>query len=158
MFSTPPKCKCIGVFGLSGTTKEEKIYNIFSRYGDIERINIVYDSKTGRSRGFCFIYYKSLGDAVEAKENCDKMEIDQRRIRVDYSITSRPHTPTPGVYKGRKRSGDREKERDRGRDRGHDRDRERDRSPRRRRTKSRTRSPSPYRQRRRRNRSPSRSP
>lgn len=29
------------------------------------------------------------------------MEIDQRIIRVDYSITTRPHTPTPGVYKGR---------------------------------------------------------
>lgn len=29
------------------------------------------------------------------------MEIDYRRIRVDYSITSRPHEPTPGVYKGR---------------------------------------------------------
>lgn len=29
------------------------------------------------------------------------MEIDHRRIRVDYSITQRPHEPTPGVYKGR---------------------------------------------------------
>lgn len=29
------------------------------------------------------------------------MEIDYRRIRVDYSITRRPHDPTPGVYKGR---------------------------------------------------------
>lgn len=29
------------------------------------------------------------------------MEIDNRRIRVDYSITLRPHEPTPGIYKGR---------------------------------------------------------
>ncbi len=29
------------------------------------------------------------------------MEVDGRRIRVDYSITKRPHTPTPGVYMGR---------------------------------------------------------
>lgn len=28
------------------------------------------------------------------------IEIDYRRIRVDYSITQRPHSPTPGVYKG----------------------------------------------------------
>jgi len=28
-------------------------------------------------------------------------EIDGRRIRVDFSITKRPHTPTPGVYMGR---------------------------------------------------------
>jgi len=28
-------------------------------------------------------------------------EIDGRKIRVDYSITDRAHTPTPGVYLGR---------------------------------------------------------
>jgi len=28
-------------------------------------------------------------------------EIDGRKIRVDYSITKRAHTPTPGVYLGR---------------------------------------------------------
>ncbi|CAG0885074.1 unnamed protein product [Darwinula stevensoni] len=29
------------------------------------------------------------------------MDIDGRKIRVDYSITARAHTPTPGVYMGR---------------------------------------------------------
>lgn len=29
------------------------------------------------------------------------MEIDGRRIRVDYSITQRAHTPTPGIYMGK---------------------------------------------------------
>lgn len=36
-----------------------------------------------------------------AKENCSGMELDSRKIRVDYSTTHRPHTPTPGVYMGR---------------------------------------------------------
>ena len=36
-----------------------------------------------------------------AKEQCTGLEIDGRRIRVDYSITQRPHTPTPGIYMGR---------------------------------------------------------
>ena len=31
---------------------------------------------------------------------CDQ-EIDGRRIRVDFSITKKAHTPTPGVYMGR---------------------------------------------------------
>ena len=34
-------------------------------------------------------------------ENMNDQEIDGRRIRVDFSITKRPHTPTPGVYMGR---------------------------------------------------------
>lgn len=42
-----------------------------------------------------------MRDAQDAKESCSGMEIDYRRIRVDYSITKRPHEPTPGVYKGR---------------------------------------------------------
>lgn len=36
-----------------------------------------------------------------AKENCSGLTIDDRKIRVDYSITQRAHTPTPGVYMGK---------------------------------------------------------
>lgn len=60
-----------------------------------------YFLQTGRSRGFAFIYYENEDDATEAKDQCTGMEIDGRRIRVDYSITERAHTPTPGIYMGR---------------------------------------------------------
>lgn len=36
-------------------------------------------------------------------------EIDDRQIRVDYSVTHRPHTPTPGEYMGVKRRSDRDR-------------------------------------------------
>lgn len=57
--------------------------------------------QTSRSRGFAFIYFDHVDDATEAKDQCTGMEIDGRRIRVDYSITERAHTPTPGIYMGR---------------------------------------------------------
>ena len=57
--------------------------------------------QTGRSRGFGFVYYDNEDDAADAKERANGMELDGRRIRVDFSITKRPHTPTPGVYVGR---------------------------------------------------------
>lgn len=38
---------------------------------------------------------------LKAKERANGMELDGRRIRVDFSITKRPHTPTPGIYMGR---------------------------------------------------------
>jgi len=38
---------------------------------------------------------------VQAKEMAPGTEIDGRKIRVDFSITQRAHTPTPGVYLGR---------------------------------------------------------
>ncbi|XP_065368592.1 transformer-2 sex-determining protein [Calliphora vicina] len=97
----PLPCRCIGVFGLNVNTTQLKIREIFGKYGPIERIQVVIDAQTGRSRGFCFIYYDKLDDAKAACDNCCGMEIDGRRIRVAYSITERPHTPTPGVYMGR---------------------------------------------------------
>lgn len=58
-------------------------------------------------------------------------ELNGRRIRVDYSVTDRPHASTPGEYMGHRRSGregrDRDRDRDRDyRDRDHRRDRDRD--------------------------------
>lgn len=64
-------------------------------------IPALYFLQTGRSRGFGFVYFESGKDALEAKERANGMELDGRRIRVDFSITKRPHTPTPGVYVGR---------------------------------------------------------
>jgi transformer-2 protein len=60
-----------------------------------------FNFQTGRSRGFAFVYYSSKEDARAAKDRCSGMDIDGRRIRVDYSITQRAHTPTPGIYMGR---------------------------------------------------------
>merc|ERR1712228_797490 len=52
-----------------------------------------------------------MGDATEAREALNGTELDGRKIRVDYSITKRAHTPTPGMYMGRPTSS---RDRDRG--------------------------------------------
>merc|ERR1712212_368478 len=92
---------CVGVFGLSLYTTEKELEKEFSKFGPLERVQVVLDGKTGRSRGFSFVYFESAEDAKAAKEAMNDQEIDGRRIRVDFSITKRPHTPTPGVYMGR---------------------------------------------------------
>ncbi|XP_013772437.1 transformer-2 protein homolog beta-like [Limulus polyphemus] len=97
----PEPCRCIGVFGLSLYTKERDLKEVFSKYGTVENIQIVYDRQSGRSRGFAFVYFDSIEDAEEAKERCNGLEIDGRKIRVDYSVTKRAHTPTPGIYMGK---------------------------------------------------------
>ncbi|XP_032591372.1 transformer-2 sex-determining protein-like isoform X2 [Drosophila grimshawi] len=97
----PQASRCIGVFGLHTKTTQLKVRELFNKFGPIERIQMVIDAHTHRSRGFCFIYYENIGDARVAKDACTGMDVDGRRIRVDYSITQRPHTPTPGVYMGR---------------------------------------------------------
>ncbi|XP_067824858.1 transformer-2 protein homolog alpha-like isoform X2 [Heptranchias perlo] len=99
--ANPNPNSCLGVFGLSLYTTERDLRDVFSRYGPLAGINVIYDQRTGRSRGFAFVYFENVEDSKEAKERANGMELDGRRIRVDYSITKRPHTPTPGIYMGR---------------------------------------------------------
>ncbi|KAI7904726.1 uncharacterized protein BX663DRAFT_431143, partial [Cokeromyces recurvatus] len=124
----------LGVFGLSLRTLERDLEDVFSEFGSIEKVIIVYDHRSRRSRGFGFVYFKDQADATRARDALNGIEIDDRKIRVDYSVTHRPHTPTPGEYMGEKRSYDR----DRYRHSRHRRDRSR--SPRRRYYRSRSRS------------------
>lgn len=147
---TPKPSRVLGVFGLSLRTEERHLYDVMSVYGPLEDIQIVYDSLTGRSRGFAFVYFQNLEDARAARSACARgLELHDRVLRVDYSITQAPHQPTPGVYMGK----DKRRNSDRGRRFGYS-----DRRPRNfssyRRSRSRTRSPprrrmeeSPYRRR-----------
>merc|ERR1712241_1144242 len=97
----PESSNCLGVFGLSLYTTERELEKEFSKFGPLEKVTVVLDGKTGRSRVFAFIYFESQEDAKAAKEAMSDQEIDGRRVRVDFSITKRAHTPTPGVYMGR---------------------------------------------------------
>lgn len=143
----PEASKCVGVFGLSLYTTERELDKEFGKFGPLERVQVVLDGHSGRSRGFAFVYFESVSDAQEARDALNGIELDGRKIRVDFSITKRAHTPTPGMYMGRptaSRDGARDRySRDQDRRRGRDRSRDR----------GRRRSPSPYRRRRSRSRS-----
>ncbi|XP_058053736.1 transformer-2 protein homolog alpha-like isoform X2 [Anopheles bellator] len=91
----------LAVFNLSIYTTEAELYDIFSKFGPLRKTTVVLDAKTGRSRGFGFVYFESAEDAKVAHEQANGIEIGDRRIRVDFSATNKPHDPTPGVYYGR---------------------------------------------------------
>ncbi|XP_006882633.1 PREDICTED: transformer-2 protein homolog beta-like isoform X1 [Elephantulus edwardii] len=116
-----PNC-CLGVFGLSLYTTERVLREVFSKYGPIDNVSIIYDQQSRRSRGFAFVYFENVDDAKKAKECTNGMELDGRKIRVDFSITKRPHSPTPGIYMGRPTYGSSRRRYyyDRGYDRGYD--------------------------------------
>ncbi|XP_023329078.1 transformer-2 protein homolog beta [Eurytemora carolleeae] len=97
----PGKAKCLGVFGLSLYTTAEELEAEFGKFGKLENCRIVVDKKTQTTRGFAFVTFERLEDAIAAKKAMHDSEVDGKRIRVDYSITKRAHTPTPGVYVGR---------------------------------------------------------
>ncbi|XP_058458149.1 transformer-2 protein homolog alpha-like isoform X2 [Malaya genurostris] len=99
--SSTPSSVVLAVFNISIYTTEAELYDIFSKFGPLKKATVVLDAKTGRSRGFGFVYFDSVEDARVAHEQANGIEIGDRRIRVDYSATEKPHDPTPGVYYGK---------------------------------------------------------
>ena len=86
------------MFGLNFTTTERDLEREFGRFGKLEKVQVVLDGPTKRSRGFAFIYFERIEDAEKAREAMNGTEISGFKIRVDFSITSAAHRPTPGVY------------------------------------------------------------
>lgn len=61
---------------------------------------LAFISQTGRSRGYCFVYFESLKSSIRAVESSANLRIDSRYVRVDYSMTTRPRSP--GYYERHK--------------------------------------------------------
>jgi len=97
----PDASACLGVFGLSLYTTERDLEKEFGRFGPLEKCKVVLDGKSGQSRGFAFLTFESVSDATAARDSLTDTVLDGRKIRVDFSITKRAHTPTPGMYMGR---------------------------------------------------------
>ncbi len=64
----PEPSKVLGVFGLSLYTGERELRDIFSKYGPIKDISVVFDHQTGRSRGFAFVYFEDVEDTMDVRD------------------------------------------------------------------------------------------
>ncbi|KAI0301856.1 hypothetical protein B0F90DRAFT_1809953 [Multifurca ochricompacta] len=104
----PNPSNVLGVFGLSIRTTERDLDDEFSRFGHVEKVTIVYDQRSDRSRGFGFIRMSTVEEATKCIAELNGVDLNGRRIRVDYSVTDRPHAPTPGEYMGHRRSSHRD--------------------------------------------------
>ncbi len=74
------------VGGLSWETTEKELRDYFSKFGDIESVNIKTDSNTGRSRGFSFIVFKnteSLDKVFEAGDHViNNKKVDPKKAKL----------------------------------------------------------------------------
>uniref|UniRef100_A0A8B9V1E3 RRM domain-containing protein n=1 Tax=Anas zonorhyncha TaxID=75864 RepID=A0A8B9V1E3_9AVES len=61
-------------------TTEEKLKEVFSRYGDIRKIRLVRDLVTGFSKGYAFIEYKEERALLKAHRDANRLVIDQHEI------------------------------------------------------------------------------
>ena len=97
----PEPSLCLGVFGLNYRTTEQELTDLFSKYGTLDKVHLVFDKRINQSRGFGFVYFDSVESSTKAREATNGMDFDGRQIRVDFSVTQKAHEPTPGFYAGR---------------------------------------------------------
>ncbi|CAL9688816.1 unnamed protein product [Knipowitschia caucasica] len=69
--------------GLSFDTNEDTLAAAFGKYGSIEKVDVIRDRETGRSRGFGFVKYDNAEDAKDALDAMNGKTLDGRAIRVD---------------------------------------------------------------------------
>uniref|UniRef100_A0A1A8QIL4 Cold inducible RNA binding protein n=1 Tax=Nothobranchius pienaari TaxID=704102 RepID=A0A1A8QIL4_9TELE len=69
--------------GLSFETTEDSLAAAFGKYGTIEKVDVIRDKETGRSRGFGFVKYDNVDDAKDALDAMNGKTLDGRAIRVD---------------------------------------------------------------------------
>lgn len=63
---------------------EGDVICILSQYGEIEDINLVRDSDSGKSKGFAFVKYEDARSCVLAVDNLTGSQVLGRTLRVDH--------------------------------------------------------------------------
>lgn len=92
--------KNIFVGNLSFNTNEDELRQLFGTYGQVDRVSILTDRETGRSRGFGFVEMASNEDGEKAIAALNGSQFGGRTINVN---EARPKTERVGGGGGRDR-------------------------------------------------------
>jgi cold-inducible RNA-binding protein len=94
--------KNLFVGNLDFATTESDLRTLFEQYGAIERVSVVTDRDTGRSRGFAFVEMANNSEASTAISELDGREVNGRAIKVN---EARPKTEGGGGGYGNRSGG-----------------------------------------------------
>lgn len=75
----------IFVGDLSNEVNDEVLFQAFSTFGTISEARVMWDMKTGRSRGYGFVAYRDRSDAEKALSSMDGEWLGSRAIRCNWA-------------------------------------------------------------------------
>ncbi|MCD6086323.1 RNA-binding protein [bacterium] len=73
------------VGGISYSTTESGLEDLFSQAGKVDSVNIITDKFSGKSKGFAFVEMSNEEEAKKAIEMFNGKELDGRKIIVDHA-------------------------------------------------------------------------
>ena len=74
--------------GLSFSTSDERLRELFAVAGGVESAAVVTDRDTGRSRGFGFVEMATAEGAAEAVKQLNGQAVDGRTLKVELSTSA----------------------------------------------------------------------
>jgi RNA recognition motif-containing protein len=89
--------KNLYVGNLPHTTTEAELRNIFEAHGAVEKISLVTDRDTGRSRGFGFVEMSNASEADKAMAALNGTDLGGRTLTINEAKpkTDRPRSGGP---------------------------------------------------------------
>jgi cold-inducible RNA-binding protein len=83
---------CVNIFvgNLAFTATENDLRQLFEQYGAVEKVNIITDRETGRSRGFGFVEMPDSRSAKAAIEGLQGSQLAGRAITVNEAKPREP--------------------------------------------------------------------
>ena len=97
--------KNIFVGNLDFNTSEEELRQAFEGYGQVDRVSIMTDRETGRSRGFGFVEMTNAEDGEKAIAALNGTQLGGRTLNVNEARPKAERTGGGGGGGGRDRGG-----------------------------------------------------
>ncbi len=94
--------KNIFVGNLSFNTSEDELRQVFEAYGQVDRVSILTDRETGRSRGFAFVEMTNTEEGEKAIAGLNGSQLGGRTVNVN---EARPKGERASAGGGRDRGG-----------------------------------------------------
>ena len=96
--------KNIFVGNLDFNTSEEELRRLFETYGQVDRVSIMTDRDTGRSRGFGFVEMANTEEGDKAIAALNGSQVGGRTLNVN-EARPKPERGSSGGGRGRDRGG-----------------------------------------------------
>jgi len=77
------------VGNLSWNLDWKALKDIFKEFWEVAYVRVVTDKETWRSRGFGFVEFQNVEDAVRARDSLNGKDIDGRQLKIDFAQEKR---------------------------------------------------------------------
>lgn len=81
-YMAPPKETIVFVYGIGPETDENQLWQMFGEYGNISKVNVIWDHVKGVGKGYGFVTFTSYNEAAYAIQHMNGATHEGRTLQV----------------------------------------------------------------------------